>query len=119
MTESAKSKSPEVDPRFGQVSTAQLKHQGVEHGRMFGSDGLKISGKVFAMQVNGALVVKLPADRAQGLVSAKQAKLFDPGHGRPMKEWVSFATGTAQAWLALADESRKYVAALEAKKAKK
>jgi TfoX/Sxy family transcriptional regulator of competence genes len=119
MSKSAKSQAADDGQQFEHISAALLKHQGVEHGRMFGSDGLKISGKVFAMQVNGALVVKLPVDRVQALVNAKQASLFDPGHGRPMKEWVSIATGTAQAWQALAEESLQYVASLEAKKVKK
>jgi TfoX/Sxy family transcriptional regulator of competence genes len=119
MSKSTQSQAVDDGQQFGHISAALLKHQGVEHGRMFGSDGLKISGKVFAMQVNGTLVVKLPVDRVQTLVSAKQASLFDPGHGRPMKEWVSMATGTAQAWQALAEESLQYVASLEAKKAKK
>jgi TfoX/Sxy family transcriptional regulator of competence genes len=105
--------------QFGHISAALLKHQGVEHGRMFGSDGLKISGKVFAMLVHGVLVVKLPVDRVQALIKEKQATLFDPGHGKPMKEWVSIATGTAQAWQALAEESLRYVASLEAKKLNK
>ena len=54
---------------------------------MFGSEGLKIGGKVFAMLVKGQLVVKLPALQVQGIVNSNAGKLFDPGHGRLMKEW--------------------------------
>ncbi len=35
---------------------------------MFGADGLKAGGKVFAMEVKGALVVKLSAARAEAMV---------------------------------------------------
>jgi TfoX/Sxy family transcriptional regulator of competence genes len=106
------------EDRFEQVTTALLKRKGVEQGKMFGSVGLKVNGKVFAMCVKDALVIKLPNERAQALVSSKKAKPFDPGHGRVMKEWVCVAEGTAQSWLALIQESHTYVAALEAKKSK-
>ena len=84
---------------------------GVETGRMFGSDGLKISGKVFAMEVKGRLVVKLPAIRATELVATPGAKLFDPGHGRLMKEWVEVDSNSKLDWLALTKESFAFVKA--------
>jgi TfoX/Sxy family transcriptional regulator of competence genes len=118
MNASATSKSTASEAKFELIATELLKRKGIEQGRMFGSAGLKVSGKVFAMCVNSALVVKLSTDRVQALINAKQASAFDPGHGRPMKEWLSVLTGTEQGWLALAEESRTYVAAIEAKKAK-
>lgn len=79
---------------------------GVSRGRMFGSDGLKFAGKVFAMEVKGRLVVKLPAERVDELVAAG-AERFDPGHGRLMRQWASVsAAGTAD-WLGLAREALK------------
>jgi TfoX/Sxy family transcriptional regulator of competence genes len=72
---------------------------------MFGSEGLKVDGKVFAMEVKGALVVKLSAARAQVVVSGGQAQVFDPGHGRPMKQWVSVPADTNINWCALAEEA--------------
>lgn len=89
---------------------------GVETGRMFGADGLKISGKVFAMEVKGQLVVKLPAQRATNLVAARGARLFDPGHGRLMKEWIEVDTNSKLDWLALAQESFTFVKAGSKKK---
>lgn len=63
----------------------------VEVSRMFGSDALKAGGKVFAMHVKGCLVVKLRASRAEELIAGGVASAFDPGHGRPMKQWVAIA----------------------------
>jgi len=84
---------------------------GVETGRMFGAEGLKIVGKVFAMEVKGHLVIKLPAARANQLVAAGDARLFDPGHGRLMKEWVEIESGSKANWLSLAEESFSFVKA--------
>ena len=66
----------------------------VEPTRMFGSAGLKTHGKTFAMLVRGRLVVKLPRDRVEELLGAGAGDRFDPGHGRPMREWVSLADAT-------------------------
>jgi TfoX/Sxy family transcriptional regulator of competence genes len=83
---------------------------------MFGADGLKISGKVFAMEVKGQLVVKLPAQRATDLVATGDVRLFDPGHGRLMKEWVEVDSNSKLDWLALAQESFAFVKAGSKKK---
>jgi TfoX/Sxy family transcriptional regulator of competence genes len=66
-------------------------HPNIEPTRMFGSTGLKIHGKTFAMLVKGHLVVKLPRDRVDHLVDTGAGQRFDPGHGRQMREWVSLA----------------------------
>lgn len=79
---------------------------GVSRGRMFGSDGLKFDGKVFAMEVKGRLVVKLPAERVGELVAAG-AERFDPGHGRLMRQWASVGEAGNADWLALAREALK------------
>jgi hypothetical protein len=57
-------------------------------GKGFGSLGLKVNGKLFAMPVRGRLVLKLPKARVDALVQAGEGAYFDPGHGRLMKEWV-------------------------------
>lgn len=78
--------------------------QGVSRGRMFGSDGLKFGGKVFAMEVRGRLVVKLAADRVRDLV-AVGCEHFDPGHGRQMREWASIPQDDRFDWTAIAREA--------------
>lgn len=77
---------------------------------MFGADGLKAGGKVFAMEVKGALVVKLSAARAEAMVQGGQAQCFDPGHGRLMKQWVVVGAGSDLSWSELACEAFEFAA---------
>lgn len=99
----------EAEQRFGSLSDSLLADPGISEGRMFGSQGLKIGGKVFAMLVRGRLVVKLPAERVAALVAAGAGELFDPGHGRLMKEWITVLPGADVDWQALALEAKTYV----------
>jgi hypothetical protein len=70
----------------------------------FGDNGLKLDGRLFALFTRGTLVVKLPAMRVATLVAAKLGVLFDPGHGRKMKEWLEI-TSTRAPLLQLAREA--------------
>lgn len=90
---------------FSDVASAFLSRPGVETSRMFGSAGLKAGGKVFAMEVKGALVVKLSKARAEELVRGGEAAVFDPGHGRPMKQWIAVHAASDLNWRALAEEA--------------
>jgi TfoX/Sxy family transcriptional regulator of competence genes len=90
---------------FDDVADAFADDSKVTKGRMFGSDGLKVAGKVFAMEIKERLVVKLSAERAGQLVNDGTAEVFDPGHGRPMKQWVAVAAGRQADWVALAREA--------------
>ena len=81
-----------------------------EKGGKFGSSGLKVDGKIFAMVSRGELVVKLPRERVDGLIASGRGTRFDPGHGRLMKEWVSVAPGHSRSWPKLAEEAREFVA---------
>jgi hypothetical protein len=74
----------------------------------FGSRGLKVDGKVFAMPSRGRLVVKLPSARVAELVASKKGEPFVLG-ARRMKEWVAFSDGTSASWRALAREAREFV----------
>jgi TfoX/Sxy family transcriptional regulator of competence genes len=78
--------------------------------RAFGSTSLKTSGKIFAMLVNGRLVVKLDRRRVDALVAAGTGKRFDPGHGRLMKEWIDLESDSDETWLDLATEAEAFVA---------
>lgn len=80
----------------------------ISQSRMFGSPGLKVGGKVFAMLVKEKLVVKLPKDRVESLVQSGKGEYFDPGHGRVMKEWVAVEPSAGN-WLELAKEAREFV----------
>ena len=92
------------------IAEAQVAQRGVTAGTGFGNnEGLRISGKIFAMLVRGELVVKLPKDRVDELVDAGVARRFDAGKGRPMKEWASIPTNAARRWKGLVEEARAFV----------
>lgn len=90
--------------------------QAVEHDppsdrdRGFGADALKVNRKIFAMLVDGTLVLKLPRPRVEELVEAGDGVPFDRGHGRVMREWVTVSPTTAAEWIPLAEEARTFVA---------
>lgn len=98
----------EVDPLFAPIARTFEKDREVTVGKMFGSAGLKVNGKVFAMVVKGKLVAKLPKPRVDELVASGDGEPFDPGHGKLMKEWVSVSS-RKPSWLELAREAHRFV----------
>jgi hypothetical protein len=78
---------------------------GVEQGTGWRSPGLRVNRKIFAMCVDGELVVKLPAERCAAIVAAGDGRPFRSG-GREMREWVAVPAGD---WVALAEEAHAYV----------
>jgi hypothetical protein len=82
---------------------------GTSVGKGFGASALKINNKIFAMLVQGTLVVKLPVERVDALIAARVGERFDPGHGRPMREWLTVDPASEVDWLALAREARTFV----------
>lgn len=103
-----KASTPALDAAFAPIARAFKDDPEVSLGRMFGSVGLKVKGKVFAMVVKGRLVAKLPKSRVDALVDAGRGAHFDPGHGKLMKEWVSVPPGEGS-WLELAQEAHGFV----------
>jgi|SRR5262245_49128334 len=108
------------DPRFVEVVNALAADRAFatvidaynaskkEPGRKFGSNGLKVNGKLFAMVTRGNLVVKLPKERVDALVAVRAGQYFDPGHGRKMKQWIS-VTSTKLSWVELVREAHDFV----------
>jgi TfoX/Sxy family transcriptional regulator of competence genes len=94
------------DPKLRPVVDAYEKTK--PDARKFGSNGLKVGGKLFALFTQGTLVVKLPRDRVVGLVASGVGLPFDPGHGRLMKEWLT-VTGAKASWIDLAKEAHGFV----------
>jgi hypothetical protein len=106
---SASAAPVDLDPDFEPVVKAFARDRRVGIGKMFSSKSvLNVDGKIFAMFVKGSFVAKLPKARVDEMVAAGVGRLFDPGHGRLMKEWISIDED-AGSWVALAREARAFV----------
>ena len=97
------------DQVFEGLIEEQSSLRGIEVGKMFGSPVLKMRGRVFAMLVKKRLVVKLPKERVDKLLQSPGFKRFDPGHGKPSKEWVAVDVSASRRWRSLVDEAREFV----------
>ena len=102
------------EKRFAIIVEELLNNPGVtppSDGKGFGSSGLKVQNKIFAMLVRGDLVVKLPKARVDALVASGDGERYDPRHdGRFMKEWVVLVPTSEVEWLSLAREAMEFVA---------
>jgi TfoX/Sxy family transcriptional regulator of competence genes len=81
----------------------------ISEKKMFGTTALCVDGKVFMFQWKDALVLKIPAARVDELLTAGQAELFDPGHGRTSKTWAAVFPSAQDRWPDLAEEARAFV----------
>lgn len=86
---------------FSDIDGVTLPHG----GSGFGRSALRYRGKIFAMFVRGALVVKLPGQRVDELITAGHGARFDANKGTPMREWFSLDPESGLPWLALAKEA--------------
>ncbi len=98
-----------AEERFAEIAAGYAADGAVTSGRMFGSPGLKVKGKVFALLVKEELVVKLPKDRVDALVAGGLGANFDPGHGRLMKEWLAVPATFQDDWPGLASEAYHFL----------
>jgi hypothetical protein len=76
-----------------------------------GRASLRVEGRVFATDLEGWLVLRLPAARADALVASGLAQRLDPGHDSLLREWVAVAPGAKERWIALAREAGDFVRA--------
>lgn len=74
----------------------------------FGKNGLKVDGKVFAMTVKGALVVKLPSAEIDAAVASGRGERLSMG-SRVMKEWL-VVHEPEKRWPTIAARARAFVA---------
>lgn len=72
-----------------------------------GTNSLKVDGKVFAMWVRGALVVKLPQSEIDAAVAAERGERLSMGK-RVMKEWFVVHEDERR-WPAIARRACAYV----------
>ncbi len=61
-----------ADPRTAAIAREYAARRAAGGTRRFGSDGLQVDGKLFAMLVGGALVVKLPRARVDALIAERK-----------------------------------------------
>lgn len=97
-----------AESTFESIAERLLREPGTELRSAFHSPGLRVGGKIFAMLVDGALVVKLPAGRCAELVAAGAGRPFESG-GRSMREWVAVDPARADGWPALAEDAMAHV----------
>jgi len=103
-----------AEERFDRVVAAFLEIDGVTppgstSRRQFGSNALRINGRIFAMLVRGALVAKLPAKRVAAAIDRGEGVAFDANKGRPMREWMTVPPDSTLDWLEIAREALTYV----------
>jgi hypothetical protein len=94
---------------FEDVVRAFESEPDVALGKGFHNAVLKRAGKIFAMDYDDTLVVKLPAGRCAELIETTSAIAFDRGQGKPLREWVVIAD--QESWLALAREALAFARA--------
>jgi len=94
---------------FDPIAERYLARAGVDMGRMFGSEGIRIRGKVFALiSFGGELMLKLPAARTVELVETGNAVRVEMA-GRSVREWVFVAIETPTMWEPLIAEAFAYL----------
>ena len=77
--------------------------------RGFGANGLTVAGSIFAMVVQGRLVVKIDRQRVDELVAAGAGEPLETSTGKRMKEWVSVGPLDDAAFRALVLEAHRFV----------
>ncbi|MGW7825275.1 TfoX/Sxy family protein [Streptomyces puniciscabiei] len=113
---------PTPEPRHGSDASTDKAHAfcrsrredlldqtSITEKKMFGTTALCVGGKVFMFPWRDQLVVKVPAPLANELVTAAQAELFDPGHGRTSPTWVAVFASASHRWAELADQAQTFV----------
>ncbi|MGH3462799.1 MAG: hypothetical protein ACRDP9_15160 [Kribbellaceae bacterium] len=104
--------TPQSSERTMQVYdevAAGLADEGVTKGSMFGMPCLKTGKKVLGGLWGDAMNFKLPTEAREKALTLPGAEPFDPGMGRPMKEWVLVPLDESASWRDLAAQALAYV----------
>jgi hypothetical protein len=108
-TDTRREKFPESYAIFDRLTAEYVQREGVALGRMFGSEGLSIRGKVFAfVGFTGSLFAKLPEKRVGELIESGDA---EPAvmRDRPMREWVTARADRPDTWSGIVTEAYEFV----------
>jgi hypothetical protein len=103
------------DEQFDRIANDLLSKGDTKRAKMFGMPCISVNGKMFAGLHKGGMNFKLGASDREEALRIEGATLFDPGMGRPMKEWVSVPAAQSDRWCDLADQAYTYVADLTSK----
>jgi hypothetical protein len=107
---------PKAQRAFHEIAE-ELAGMGATESQMFGMPTMKVGGKAFAgVAGSGGMVFKLPPGEVRAALELKGTELFDPGMGRPMREWVDVPGAQSRHWRALAEIALAYVASAAARK---
>lgn len=99
---------------FDPIADVYLSREGVDMGPMFGSEGLRIRGKVFAFVGHrGDLIAKLPAERVAELEATGDADRMVIRE-RALREWVLVGSERGDLWWPIVDEAFAYVEGITA-----
>ncbi|GAA4426184.1 hypothetical protein GCM10023169_24710 [Georgenia halophila] len=83
---------------------------GVDRSFMFGSEALRVGGKVLAfVGTDGELIVKVPVERAAELVDGGTATRVRIGRNAA-REWVGVLPDRPHLWPGVLDEAYRYAA---------
>ena len=86
-----------------------LADAGVVEGSMFGMPCLKIEKKMLGGLYGDAMTFKLPPEPREEALKLSGAEHFDPGMGRPMKEWVVVPLEHSATWPKYAELAMEFV----------
>jgi hypothetical protein len=94
---------------FWKLADTLLADPAVTRSTMMGYPCLRVNGSFFACveRTTGNLVVKLPAERVNDLVSSGFAISFAP-NGRIFREWVALPISQEGKWTGFLDEARTF-----------
>jgi hypothetical protein len=73
-----------------------------------GAQGIKRGGKLFVMFMKGDIMVKLPEKRVTEIISMGEGEPYDPGTGKPMKNWVLIPASRKDLWIKFSEEAKKH-----------
>jgi hypothetical protein len=114
MAKSVRKASSGGDAKFARLAAIISKDPRVDppelaRAKGFGSKGLKVARKLFAfVSSKGRLIVKLPKERVDELVSSGKGRRFEPAPGRVMKEWLAVDAGPDSNWLRFVREALEF-----------
>ena len=72
-----------------------------------GAQGIKYGKKLFVMFIKGEIALRLPPERVTELIETGEGKPFDPGTGKPMKNWIIIPASKKDTWITLSEEAQQ------------